>query len=141
MSPIHLTKDRVERVIEGLSPSCRREIEAALDSQLELESGCKQEIQRAMSGFTGINIAEGVSKPMKMHKKPSLGLDPTPPPEFAGQEPNNSNPIFDFFAVLATLILCIFSLYLLFFKKNRGLTSSDTPKKLVTRRGAQRWQR
>ena len=131
MAPVYLTKDRVERVIEGLSPSCRREIEVALDSQLELNSGCKREIQRTMSGIAGVDVLEGVSKPMKMHKQPPVGLDPSPPPGFAGQEPNVSNPMFDFFVGLITLIAGIAGMYMLFCRsRKKGI---ETPKKLIRR--------
>ena len=136
MAPVYLTKDRVERVIEGLSPPCRREIEAALDSQLELESGCKREIQRAMSGIPGVDVVEGVSKPMKMHRKPPVGLDPSPPPEFAGQEPNVSNPMFDFFVGLITLIAGIVAIYMLLFRsrKKKSISGGEAPKKLLIKR-------
>jgi hypothetical protein len=109
MSPVYLTKDSVERVIEGLSPP---------------------------SGIAGINVAEGVSNPIKMQKQPPVGLDPSPPPEYAGQEPNVSNPMFDFFVGLTTLIAAIVGIYMLIFKKKKGLPSSETPKKLILRRAA-----
>lgn len=136
MAPVYLTKDKVEHIIEGLSNPCRKEIEMALDSQLELTGDCKREIQSTMSGVPGVDVAEGVSKPLKMHKEPPMGLDPSPPPEFAHQDPMESNPMFDFFIALTTLIAGLVGLCMLLRRRTKKsiLGSSETPKKLLIRK-------
>jgi hypothetical protein len=44
-----LSREVVEHLLSVVSPSCREEMEEALQEQTELSSGCKQEIQSALA--------------------------------------------------------------------------------------------
>ena len=44
-----LSREVVEHLLSVVSPSCREEMEEALQEQTELTSGCKQEIQSALA--------------------------------------------------------------------------------------------
>ena len=43
-----LTRETVDAILQTLTPNCRTEMEAALDSQTEISMDCKYEIQRAI---------------------------------------------------------------------------------------------
>ena len=46
-------RETIDSVMAMLGPSCRREVEASLDSpRNELSLPCKQEVQNALSGFS-----------------------------------------------------------------------------------------
>ena len=43
-----LTRETVDAILQILTPNCRTEMEAALDSQTEISMDCKFEIQSAI---------------------------------------------------------------------------------------------
>lgn len=123
--PIHLTKQKVEMILAGISASCRSEMELALDTQVELSGECKQEIQGALSNIPSVNSHEGTSKRMKMMNQPPIS-DNTPPDMFQGEAPVALNTMFDVTVVLTSVIAVILTMLLLY---RRGSSLGDSAKK------------
>ena len=76
-----LTKEHVDSLMESISAPCRAEMELALDSQSELSSQCKEEIQDALMVIPNVDPVEGsVLNEAKEMKNPP-GYDPNVKPK------------------------------------------------------------
>jgi hypothetical protein len=131
----HLTKEKVEVILDNISSSCRKEMEMAMDSQMELRLECKNEIQDVLAMIPGVNPSEGTSKRMKMMRQPPIP-DAGPPPELMGQEPIQTSPMFDFFIIISSIITGIICI-VLFMRRKKG-SSTDAPTKKMILKGIQK---
>lgn len=135
MAPIHLTKNKVETLLAGLTPSCRHEMELSLDTQLELSEECKSEVQNMLSDVPGVNPMEGTSKRMKMNSPPSS--ESTPPEMYGGEAPVALNTFFDVTVVLTSIVAFILTAWYLFGlgkRSSSGDGSKKGPSELSTRK-------
>ena len=135
MAPVHLTKGKVETIIAGLTPICRREIEKSLDSQQELTGECKIEIQSMLRDVSGVNPSEGTSKRMKMNSPPP-SIDSTPPEMFGGETPMALNTFFDVTVLLTSVVAVFVAMWYLFGsgRRSSGDSAKKTSSELSTRK-------
>ena len=84
-----LSREVVEHLLSVVSPSCREEMEEALQEQTELTSGCKQEIQSALAD-----------------RAQAAGADPQggPPPAIPPAAPTEWGPIIIILLFVALLV-------------------------------------
>lgn len=89
--PIHLpptppspcSREAIEAILNLVSPSCKSEMEAAIESQTDVTSECKVEIQQAVQIISGYNRREEQEQGQG-EQQPST---PPPPPPRDGIHP------------------------------------------------------
>jgi len=86
-APQVLTKESVDSLLNSISNQCKAEMEGALDTQWELSTACRTEIQAQLSAVPGIDANAGIVLPdaVKMNSPP--GYDPNIKPPLPPKPP------------------------------------------------------
>jgi len=82
-----LTKTDVDSLLSKISPACKAQMEAALDTQEELQSQCKAEIQEALLQLPGVDPHEGTVNHSGIDMKKPPGYDPNLKPQLPPAPP------------------------------------------------------